>query len=307
MFGAGGALAQHTIPLLHAAGYETTAFVRGSADRLPAAVREKVSRVVVGDALRDPDVVREACFGANAVVSMLSPAPSHPRFVELLTGCTENIVRSIAEKTTFSAAAAAAADAAASPSPSPSPSSSGGVERLVLIGGAGVMSRSSGAFVTETLPGTAIGKVLPIYGDFFEAHIRNLQLLRDFLPQSSSPEREAPAVTEWVMICPGFLRNGGGGGSTASSFNDARFWHDVNDTRLRGLSVTYEDLAWLVVQEVGPPAHCRFRGGARIGMESPRGYFRSIPASVLDIVRWQLQRWKVEREQGGALPGNTEK
>ena len=81
----------------------------------------------------------------------------------------------------------------------------------------------------------------------------------------------------------------------------------MNDTRLRGLSVTYEDLARLVVQEAGPPAGCRFRGGSRVGVESPRAYFRSIPASVLGIVRWQLRRWQAEREQGEALPGNAEK
>ena len=39
VFGAGAALAKHTIPLLHAAGCETTAFVRGSAERLPPEVR----------------------------------------------------------------------------------------------------------------------------------------------------------------------------------------------------------------------------------------------------------------------------
>ena len=331
VFGAGAALAKHTIPLLHAAGCETTAFVRGSAERLPPEVRERVSRVVVGDALHDPDAVREACSGANAVVSMLTPAPWNPRFVKLLTGCTENIVRSVVEETTSSAAgaaavgaanaaaAAAADDDAASPPPSSSSSSSRGVERLVLIGGAGVMSRSSGAFVTETLPGTAVGKVLPIYGDFFEAHVHNLQLLRDRLPQPpppGPPGRETSAATEWVMICPGFLRDGGGGGS-GSSFDDVRFWHEVNDARFRGLSVTYEDLARLVAQEAGPPtvgrgasegmttAGWQFRGGSRVGVESPRGYYSSIPASVLGIVRWQLQRWQEEpaaQAQGGPLP-----
>lgn len=41
--------------------------------------------------------------------------------------------------------------------------------RLVVVGGAGVMARSSGAFVTETLPGSAVQRLLPIYGTTLES------------------------------------------------------------------------------------------------------------------------------------------
>lgn len=36
--------------------------------------------------------------------------------------------------------------------------------RLVVVGGAGVMGRSNGCFVTDTLPGSAVKQLLPIYG-----------------------------------------------------------------------------------------------------------------------------------------------
>ena len=75
VFGAGGALGRRVLPLLRKAGCETTAFVRGSADRLPPASRAAVDRVVVGDAFLDREAVQEACADADAVVSMLTPRP----------------------------------------------------------------------------------------------------------------------------------------------------------------------------------------------------------------------------------------
>jgi putative NADH-flavin reductase len=71
--------------------------------------------VVVGD-VRDADAAEQCCKGADVVVSMLTPLPTDPDFLRLHVECTAAVVAA---------------------------SKIGGVKRLVVIGGAGVMERSA--------------------------------------------------------------------------------------------------------------------------------------------------------------------
>jgi len=90
-------------------------------------------------------------------------ATQDPRFIEQHVAATISVIE---------AAEAADADNARSShdqghltSPcSPSTAHTRSPVRLIVVGGAGVMARSTGAFVTETLPGSAVQRVLPIYG-----------------------------------------------------------------------------------------------------------------------------------------------
>ena len=208
LFGATGRLGQHLLPLLRR--HDVSCLVRGSADRILARGNETRVKVIVGDAC-DPAASQDVVHGADVVISMLTPLPTDHSFIDSHVDLTSTVVRA----TTIEQARRKGEDA--------TPSG----PRLIVVGGAGVMSRSSGEFVTDTLPGAMVKRVLPIYGSFFEAHKTNLKVL-----QSSS--------LQWTMLCPGFLRDfeSTSNSSTSCLPDGVRLWKDVNDERLGGLSVT---------------------------------------------------------------------
>mmetsp|Transcript_16747 Transcript_16747/g.38763 ORF Transcript_16747/g.38763 Transcript_16747/m.38763 type:complete len:225 (+) Transcript_16747:236-910(+) len=216
---------------------------------------------------------------------MLTPPPTAPDFIQRHVAASTAII-----------SAARAEQASRGVSPRRGERSKDGNSprkvRLVVVGGAGVMSRSwplrwdgaaRPAMVTETFPGSFVKTLLPIYGDFFRAHELNLDLL-----QSSN-------AVPWTMICPGFLREGG----PSRVSGHVRLWFDVNDERLGGLSATYGDVAALLVQEVlhgesrGESRGAEGRGvGRRVGIESGGPfYLPSLVPSTLSVCRWQIARW----------------
>ena len=120
-----------------------------SPPRLPPGAEEHL-----GDATNPADVAA-ACEGATVAVSTLTPPPTAPGFADSLVRMTGCVVDG-ARRTLVDGAAYGGS----------------GKRRIVLTGGAGVMRRSDGAFVTDTLPGSVIKMLLPIYDAFFVAHKR---------------------------------------------------------------------------------------------------------------------------------------
>lgn len=122
---------------------------RSAPPRLPPGAFE-----LLGDATNPTDVAA-ACEGATVAVSTLTPPPVAPGFADSLVRMTGCVVDG-ARRTLV--------DGEAYGGP--------GKRRIVLTGGAGVMRRSDGAFVTDTLPGSIVKLLLPIYDAFFVAHKR---------------------------------------------------------------------------------------------------------------------------------------
>jgi len=146
---------------------------------------------VVGDAL-DPATSEAACAGAHAVLCMLTPLPTAPDFARAHVAATNAVIEATVNAVVpeawpllLPAAITGGEKAARSvPGPGPGPGNSRGAShghqptpsppyreepqqarrRLVVVGGAGVMSRSWGPFVTDSLPGSAVRALLPVKG-----------------------------------------------------------------------------------------------------------------------------------------------
>lgn len=292
VFGGGGSLGLRALPLLRAAGFETRCLIR-SPNKLNAVAASSITQMVAGDVM-DEAACRATVAGAEVVISMLTPPPTHPNFAQIHVAYTKAILKAAGHNAEEPLDTSSLGLRREPKSPSP---------RLVVVGGAGVMGRSWGArrvdhsdgqpaedrggrlcekegevFVTETLPGSAVRVVLPLYGAFFEAHKRNLSLLRD----SGLP---------WTMLCPGFLRDSPVPG-LPSPPGTVRTFIDQNDERFGGLSCTYEDLAAVVVAEAMNQKNSgKGRNGRRVGIESSLGYYPSLIPSALRVVKWQLDVW----------------
>lgn len=90
-------------------------------------------------------------------------ATQDPRFIEQHVAATTSVIEAAEAADAYNARLSHDQGHGTSPSSSP-PAHTRSPVRLIVVGGAGVMARSTGAFVTETLPGSAVQRVLPIYG-----------------------------------------------------------------------------------------------------------------------------------------------
>lgn len=192
----------------------------------------------------------------------------------------------------------------------------------------------SGLYFSFTTPNSCL-PYSPFVPQLFPSHtahptatppIRNLALL-----ETAQKCDDDSKGLDWTLVCPGFLRHGPRtegwdveramgmmdmgvqaprAAGVAAVYGGVRRWNQVNDERLGGLSVTYEDAAVLIAAEAlaalsvrpvdaesesqsqsqsepmkksaigGHPNQC-------LGIESSNGYYTSMPASVVKIVSWQ--------------------
>jgi len=266
ILGAGSRLGKSLLPLLPAAGWpETTLVVRGGSSRIPHA--DDLNLSVVDVDVLDETRLASALAGHDVVLSLLTPPMNDHAFQTKHTALVGAAVR--------------AAKAA------------GSVERMVVVGGAGVMSlpplwkrtteindpvamgatestgmagrmgeqRSwapaqdhqrlgKGDLVANTVLSRLGQALVPVYGQYQQAHLTNLHLI-------------AKEFEDHCMICPGFMLDlpaVGGGACRAEAMVD------FNTAPLRGLlglATTFDEVAPVCVDAV--------RGkypGRRVGVAS---------------------------------------
>ena len=240
LFGANGKLGQIVLKNLYQMNVpKVSCLIRKSATRLKNS--DLVNEVIVGDCLHVNDC-KKVCKDVDIVVSTITPSPTSKNFVKELVFGTKNIIEA---------------------------AKSAGVKQVIIVGGAGAMSRKDGKFAMDTQPGTFL-RFVPIYHYFSEAHLANLELLKK-------------SGLNYTFFAPGFMWHAG----KKSGDANVKIWVDQNDKMWGGLVCTYEDIGYAIAKETIENNFIN----KRIGMESSDQYWLSLFKGSLNVASWQLKRW----------------
>jgi putative NADH-flavin reductase len=240
LFGANGQLGNIVLQNLSKLNVpKINCLIRQSATRLKDS--ELVNNVIVGDCSNVNDC-RKVCKDVDIAISTITPPPTSKNFVNELVFGTKNIIEA---------------------------AKSSGVERVIIVGGAGGMERSSGKYVMDTLPGTFL-RLVPIYHYFSQAHKQNLELLKE-------------SGLNYTFFAPGFMWHAG----KKSDDKNVEIWVDQNDKMWQGLVCTYEDIGYAIAKEAIENNFIN----KRVGIESSDQYWLSLFKGSLLVANWQLKRW----------------